>query len=243
MRRALQRSFIVLLCCGAAAGAAAVAFASSTDGTIDVNQKYAWGDTLGWLNFGTSGGNVHVTDAALTGYVWSENFGWIHLNPSKSGVLNDGNGHLSGDGWGTNTGYVSFSGVTINSSGKFTGTAVGSVAGNISFDCPGCNVVTDWRPQSSRGGGGGGGGTGGGGIVSAGGGGTGYPGLGPLPGAPAACVRTADFNHDGRVDIIDLSILLYYYGRSGPSICPYDLNGNGTVDFPDISILMYYWNR
>jgi len=48
-------------------------FASTTDGTIDSTYKYAWGANIGWINFGTSGGNVHITDSALTGYVWSAN--------------------------------------------------------------------------------------------------------------------------------------------------------------------------
>lgn len=49
-----------------------------------------------------------------------------------------------------------------------------------------------------------------------------------------------DFNGDYRVDIVDLSILLYYY-NGPPEVECYDLNNNGLVDFPDVSILMYYW--
>jgi len=52
-------------------------FASSTDGTVDSTYKYAWGENIGWLNFGTTEGNVHITDSALTGYAWAENIGWI----------------------------------------------------------------------------------------------------------------------------------------------------------------------
>ncbi len=59
-----------------------IAFASITDGTIDSTYKYAWSENTGWLNFGTTEGNVHVTDSALTGYAWAENIGWINLNPS-----------------------------------------------------------------------------------------------------------------------------------------------------------------
>jgi hypothetical protein len=55
-------------------------------------------------------------------------------------------------------------------------------------------------------------------------------------------VSTAcDFNGNGACGIADLSILLYYYGKSGSSVVRYDLSRNGTVDFPDISILFYYW--
>ena len=52
---------------------------------------------------------------------------------------------------------------------------------------------------------------------------------------------SVDFNGDGRVELVDLSILLFYYGDSGASAGCTDLNGNGVVDFPDVSILMYYW--
>ncbi|MGC9968942.1 MAG: hypothetical protein ABSC29_04425 [Minisyncoccia bacterium] len=57
---------------------------------------------------------------------------------------------------------------------------------------------------------------------------------------PRQC--SLDFNNDGRVDIADLSIMLYYYGDQNPpeGWC-FDPSGNGVVDFPDISILMYYW--
>ena len=139
------------------------AFASTTDGTIDSTYKYAWGKNIGWINFGITSGNVHVTDSALSGYAWSENFGWINLNPTTSGVTNDSAGTLSGYAWGENLGWINFNGVTINSSGEFTGSASGDNSGQISFDCTNCKVKTDWRPASTRttpstGGGGGGGG-------------------------------------------------------------------------------------
>ncbi len=60
----------------------------------------------------------------------------------------------------------------------------------------------------------------------------------PLVPPPMQCI---DFNGDNRVDIIDLSILLYHYGETGPYLGCLDLNRNGVIDFPDISILMYYW--
>ncbi|MFH1255471.1 MAG: hypothetical protein V1667_03315, partial [bacterium] len=56
------------------------ALASSTDGTIDAFNKYAWSENAGWIDFGLSQGNIHVTDSALTGYVYGENIGWISLN-------------------------------------------------------------------------------------------------------------------------------------------------------------------
>ena len=133
--------------------------ASSTDGTIDSTYKYAWGENVGWLNFGTSGGNVHITDSEITGYAWSDNYGWINLNPSTSGVQNNNEGTLSGYAWGENLGWINFSGVTINSSGEFLGYAsTTNDSGRISFNCSNTSscgssdfkVKTDWRPQSAR---------------------------------------------------------------------------------------------
>lgn len=125
--------------------------ASTTNGTIDSTYKYAWGENVGWINFGTSGGNVHITDSAITGYAWSENYGWINLNPTNGGVLNDGSGSLSGNAWGENLGWINFGNVSIDSSGNFSGTAtVSNDSSQISFNCASCSVKTDWRPASSR---------------------------------------------------------------------------------------------
>ena len=125
-------------------------FASATDGTIDTTFKYAWSENIGWINFGASGGNVHIADYSLTGYAWNNNYGWINLNPSGSGIKNNVQGTLSGSAWGESTGYINFSGVTINSNGEFIGTASGDITGTINFNCSNCKVKTDWRPASSR---------------------------------------------------------------------------------------------
>jgi len=55
-------------------------------------------------------------------------------------------------------------------------------------------------------------------------------------------LETADFNHDGRIDILDLSILLYYSDQSGYGLSVYDLNKDNELDFLDVSILFYYWS-
>src|SRR3989344_414463 len=125
------------------------ALASSTDGTIDSTYKYAWGENIGWVNFGCDNCNVHVTDSALSGYALSETVGWINLED----VVNDGQGNLSGLAWGENVGYIKFNptngGVIINSSGEFTGSALGENIGWIIFGGD-YKVKTDWRPQSER---------------------------------------------------------------------------------------------
>lgn len=124
--------------------------ASTTSGTINSAYKYAWSDQCGWVNFGCDNCDVSITDSAITGYAWSDIFGWINLSPTNGGVLNDSEGNLSGYAWGENMGWVDFSGVTINSSGQFTGTATGDIIGTLNFDCSNCHVSTDWRPASSR---------------------------------------------------------------------------------------------
>ncbi|MDP2910640.1 MAG: hypothetical protein Q8N58_02555, partial [bacterium] len=130
--------------------------ASTTDGTIDSAYRYAWGENIGWIDFGTSNGNVHVNDSGLSGYALSENVGWIYL----SDVANDGAGNLSGYAWSENAGWINFAptygGVIIGSSGDFTGSALSENAGWIIFNGD-YTVRTDWRPQSVRSSGGGGG--------------------------------------------------------------------------------------
>jgi len=52
---------------------------------------------------------------------------------------------------------------------------------------------------------------------------------------------TPDFNKDNKINIVDLSILLYWFGKTGPEIVPYDLNQDNKIDIADISILFYHW--
>ncbi|MFA5247987.1 MAG: hypothetical protein WC415_01940 [Patescibacteria group bacterium] len=128
----------------------ATILASESDGTILSGHEYGWGDQSGWVNFGTTLGNVHVTDTGLTGYAWAANHGWINLNPSLGGVHNDSAGNLSGSAWGEQLGWISFANVGIDAQGNFNGTATGTLAGTITFDCAYCDTRTDWRPASAR---------------------------------------------------------------------------------------------
>ena len=48
----------------------------------------------------------------------------------------------------------------------------------------------------------------------------------------------SDLNADGRVDLTDFSILLYYWGTSHR---PGDVSCDGTIDLTDFSIMMYHW--
>jgi Putative peptidoglycan binding domain len=124
-------------------------FAFASTGTIVSPYQYAWDDNGGYVNFNATGGNVTVTDTALTGYIWSAGFGWINLSPTNAGVTNS-DGTLSGSAWSTNTGWIDFTGVTIDSNGVFHGhTTAQSNFGTMTFDCTNCDVVTSWRPPIS----------------------------------------------------------------------------------------------
>ena len=57
------------------------------------------------------------------------------------------------------------------------------------------------------------------------------------PPKPPPTLLPADFNNDGRVNLQDLSILLYWWGKDGE----HDLSGDGKVGIEDVSILFYYW--
>ena len=120
-------------------------FASTTLGTIDSTYKYAYGENVGFIDFGSTAGNVQVTDSALTGYAYGENIGWINL----SGITNS-NGTLSGYAWGENVGFIDFSKVTIGNDGVFSGSAYGENIGWITFGTTNNKVATDWRKPSLR---------------------------------------------------------------------------------------------
>ena len=313
-------------------------FASDSNGTIDPSYKYAWGENLGWLNFGCDGCSVHVTDTALTGYAWSRIYGWVNLAPLGTGVTNNCLGQLDGYAWSSNLGWIPFTGSSIDFNGKFNGIAGSSTAqtGRIRFDCDNCHVETDWRqcalrpspPQviinaitntvvptitaditmtnegtvgaeypyewcvvSDIGNDCGGGddvfyasaskylnpsenfltdlnatvptpgnyyfklvahygagrsvasmsftATAGSVVPPSGGGGGG----GPIP-QPIASCDGADFNHDGYVDSVDFSIMLYYWKTNPPykNICV-DVNTDKKVDSVDFSIMLSQWGK
>lgn len=145
-------------------------FASTTDGTIDASSQYAWSENTGWILFGTTQGNVHVTDDELSGYVWTENVGWISLNCENDDScavvdhkVENSDGNLSGYAYGENIGWIDFdptgSGVVIDSSGVFSGYAWSETIGWIDFNGDN-SPVTDWRPESIRNAGSGGSGGG-----------------------------------------------------------------------------------
>ncbi len=63
-----------------------------------------------------------------------------------------------------------------------------------------------------------------------------FLGVGGEP-APDFSLR-ADINKDGKVNIVDFSILLAYWGTSDADA---DIDSNGTVNLNDFSIMLFYW--
>lgn len=53
--------------------------------------------------------------------------------------------------------------------------------------------------------------------------------------------KGADLNFDGRVNIVDFSILLYFWGQTKPANRCADINFDGIVNIFDFSIMMYWW--
>jgi len=49
-----------------------------------------------------------------------------------------------------------------------------------------------------------------------------------------------DCNFDGQIDLVDFSIMAFWYKKPNPPKCV-DINGDGIVDLTDFSILAFYW--
>ncbi|OHA24833.1 MAG: hypothetical protein A3D52_02555 [Candidatus Taylorbacteria bacterium RIFCSPHIGHO2_02_FULL_44_36] len=206
-------------------------------GTITSPYKYAWSNNAGYINFE----NVVVDDGALSGYAWSANYGWIKFNPAQGGVLSDGAGNLSGSAWGEKLGWIDFNNVSINpSTGRFSGTATGTLIGTITFDCPNyCDVRTDWRQATtpavvSSGGGGGGGGSGGTIIQTP----TPIPTLPVEDLAMSAQAKLIDIQKDGVINILDFNSLMVNWGRAENLA---NVGSTFSVDVLNFNALMVYW--
>lgn len=66
------------------------------------------------------------------------------------------------------------------------------------------------------------------------------PGTVPIPPPPAQYGICVDYNKDRRVNLIDFSILLFWFNKPNapPTI---DCNRDNLIDIKDFSILMYFW--
>lgn len=61
-------------------------------------------------------------------------------------------------------------------------------------------------------------------------------------GVDGRVVSPSDLNRDGEVDLIDFSILIFWWQTpGGDSDPPADINGNGNVGIEDFSILLFNW--
>ena len=170
---------VSLICAFAFISHGPIAFASESQGTIPsgfnltrICQNIACSryGNVNWkptLNANTTGATpVTITDSGISGYLWGDEIGWINLQPTGAGVtVNPNTGALSGYAYASVGSWINFSptaisggppvGVSINSSGQFTGWAYvsGIYGGWMEFDCLSAStcIQTDWRsvPSSS----------------------------------------------------------------------------------------------
>jgi cysteine-rich repeat protein len=62
-------------------------------------------------------------------------------------------------------------------------------------------------------------------------------------GVEGRATKPSDLNRDGYVNLIDFSILIFWWGTvGGDSDPPADINGNGRVSIEDFSILLFNWS-
>lgn len=58
---------------------------------------------------------------------------------------------------------------------------------------------------------------------------------------PKPPAKSPNLNKDGKIDILDFSILLYHFSKSVDPSSSIDLNSDGRVDIVDVSIMLYHW--
>lgn len=66
------------------------------------------------------------------------------------------------------------------------------------------------------------------------------PGTPGQPTPPSQYGLCVDYNRDGRVNLIDFSILIFWFKKENPP-AHIDCNADHLVDMKDFSILMYFW--
>jgi len=148
---------------------------------IDATYRYAWNDTIGWIDFYFD--DVNATSTQLSGYATSS-VGYIALDCATSPngdicgtsnfkVSNDGSGNLSGWAYNDAIGWISFDSATASSSyfyqvtispstGDFSGWAWNDIVGWLCFNCNNSGigntcatstykVKTAWRTVSATG--------------------------------------------------------------------------------------------
>lgn len=113
-RRIIRLGFLAALLVGCFISAA------HAQSIILPEQRFAWSETVGWVNFQPNGGGVDVRPTHLSGFAWGENIGWIKFGADGSGPYantqaNDWGvnrdpvtGALSGFAWSETVGWISF---------------------------------------------------------------------------------------------------------------------------------------
>lgn len=189
--------------------------ASASAQSVDLDNKHAWGENIGYLNFADAGvpqgsQGVFAQPDYLEGYIWGENIGWISVGigsgpyanttGSDFGVnIDPVTGELSGYAWGENIGWVNFDAGSIASppnparivESRFRGYAWGENIGWINLDDE---------------------------IV--------FVGLE---------ICTADLTGDGVLNFFDVSAFLAAYNAMDPSA---DFTGDGAFNFFDVSAFL-----
>ena len=61
------------------------------------------------------------------------------------------------------------------------------------------------------------------------------------PGVSSGGYKRSDLNRDGKVDVLDLSILLFYWNKKVLAENRADINGDRAVNAIDLSIMLYDW--
>jgi len=65
--------------------------------------------------------------------------------------------------------------------------------------------------------------------------------IGPSPPVPPGKCCGADINCDSRVNLVDFSIMLYFWRQAKPTNVCADINQDGVVNLVDFSIMLYWW--
>jgi len=61
-------------------------------------------------------------------------------------------------------------------------------------------------------------------------------------GVDGQVTKPSDLNRDGKINLVDFSILIFWWGTNGGNSTPSaDINGNGRVGIEDFSILLFNW--
>jgi hypothetical protein len=55
---------------------------------------------------------------------------------------------------------------------------------------------------------------------------------------PSPFVKFGDINHDGRVNIVDIGVIINNYGSTGTNLYGADVSGDGKVNIVDIGIII-----